>query len=100
MLETLKMKLWQKNQYIPDIKNAPMREQFRGLPKLCNSNCSNCNACLNVCPTGALKLIPLSIDLGKCTLCGECKNICKNEAINFTNYYKLGADNLEKLVIT
>ena len=100
MLETLKMKLWQKNQYIPDIKNAPMREQFRGLPKLCNSNCSNCNACLNVCPTGALKLNPLSIDLGKCTLCGECKNICKNKAIDFTNYYKLGADKIEKLIIT
>ena len=32
MLETLKLKYFQGKQYIPDIKNAPMREQFRGLP--------------------------------------------------------------------
>ena len=27
----------------------------------------------SVCPTGALKANPLSIDMGKCTLCGACK---------------------------
>ena len=32
MLETLKLKYFQGKQYIPDIKNASMREQFRGLP--------------------------------------------------------------------
>lgn len=98
MFDTLKMKLWQKNQYIPDIKNAPMREQFRGLPELSNSKCDNCSMCQKVCPLGAISLNPLKIDLAKCTLCGACKNICKNGAINFTNYYKLATDSPEKLI--
>jgi len=99
MFDTLKMKLWQKNQYIKDIKNAPMREQFRGLPKLCNSVCNGCEQCIKACPTGAISINPLKIDLAKCTLCGACKNVC-NGAINFTNYYKLGVDSLDKLIIT
>lgn len=100
MLDTLKMKLWQKKQYIPDIINAPMREQFRGLPKLDESKCSKCGMCAKNCPTGAINLNPLSIDLGKCTLCGKCKLMCKEGALDFTNYYKLGADTKEKLIVT
>lgn len=99
MFDTLKMKLWQKKQYIPDIRNAKMREQFRGLPKLCNSVCSMCDKCVNICPTGAISTNPLKIDMAKCTLCGACKNVCQG-AINFTNFYKLAADTPEKLIIT
>ena len=100
MFDTLKSRIYQGNQFIKDIQNAPMRSQFRGLPKLCNSDCNNCSACLNVCPTGALKLNPLSIDMGKCTFCGACKNACKTGAIDFSNFYKLSATSREKLVIT
>ena len=100
MFDTLKSRIYQGNQFIKDIKNAPMREQFRGLPKLCNSNCNNCKDCLNVCPTGALKLNPLSIDMGKCTFCGACKNVCKTGAIDFTNFYKLSTTKRENLIIT
>lgn len=100
MLDTLKMKLWQKNQYIPDIPNAKMREQFRGLPQLNNSVCGKCGTCAKVCPTGALSVNPLKIDLAKCTLCGKCQRMCTSGAINFTNYYKLGADSLDKLIVT
>ncbi len=100
MLDTLKMKLWQKNQFIPDIKNAKMRDQFRGLPQLCNGKCDKCSSCANVCPTGALSVNPLKIDLAKCTLCGKCQRMCKNGAINFTNYYKLGTDSKDKLIVT
>lgn len=94
------MKLWQKNQYIPDIKNAPMRKQFRGLPVLDNSKCAKCAQCVNVCPTGALSTNPLKIDLSKCTLCGACQRFCTNGAIDFTNCYKLGVDKPEKLIVT
>ena len=76
MFDTLKTKIFQGKQYIKDIQNAPMREQFRGLPVLNNKICTSCNKCLSICPTGALKLNPLSIDMAKCTFCGECKNIC------------------------
>ena len=92
MFDTLKLKYFQGNQFIPDIKNAPMREQFRGFPILKNVG----DADENVCPTGALKTNPLSIDLGKCTLCGACK--C--QSVQFSNYYKLSATQRESLIIT
>lgn len=100
MFDTLKSRIYQGEQFIKDIQNAQMRSQFRGLPKLCNSNCNSCAACLNACPTGALKLNPLSIDMGKCTFCGACKNVCKTGAIDFSNFYKLSATSADKLVIT
>ena len=90
MLETIKLKYFQGKQYIKDIKNAPMREQFRGFPIIKNGNV-DCSCC----PTGALSSNPNTIDLGKCTLCGNCN--C--EAIQFSNRYKLGSTSREKLII-
>jgi len=100
MFDTLKMKLWQKNQFIPDIKNAQIKETFRGLPILNNNLCKNHEQYQNICPTEALSTNPLQIDLGKCTLCGECERKCEKGAIKFSNYYKLAADKREKLIIT
>ncbi len=100
MFDTIKMKLLQKKKYIPDIKNAPMRSAFRGLPKLCAENCTNCKGCVDICPTGAISTEPFSIDLSKCTFCGACKRYCEKNAIDFTNFYKLGADAKEKLIVT
>lgn len=100
MLETLKMKLWQKKQYIKDIKNAPMRSSFRGLPALDDNKCTKCEGCTKICPSGALSVNPLKIDMAKCTFCGECKRFCSNQAINFSSFYKLGADKPEKLIVT
>ena len=91
MLDTLKLKIFQGKQYIPDIKNAQMREQFRGLPILSSGTVDEA-----ICPTGALKSNPLSIDMGKCTFCGACK--CDN--IQFTNNYKLSCTQRESLIIT
>ena len=90
MLETLKLKYFQGKQFIPDIKNAPIKEQFRGLPILKSGQVDD-----SVCPTGALKSNPLSIDLGKCTLCGACK--C--DSISFSNFYKLSSTSRENLII-
>lgn len=99
MFDTLKSRIFQGKQFISDIPNAPMREQFRGLPIL-RGEPSNPQECLNACPTGALSVNPLSIDLGKCTLCGACSNVCQNEAIKFSNMYKLSSTSREKLIIT
>ena len=55
---------------------------------------------MNVCPTGALKLNPISIDMGKCTFCGACKNVCETHAVDFSNFYKLTSTDREKLIIT
>lgn len=99
MFDTLKTRIFQGRQFISDIPQAFMREQFRGLPVL-SGEPSNAKDCLNACPTGALSVNPLSIDLGKCTLCGACSNICENGAIKFSNMYKLSSTSREKLVIT
>ena len=96
MLDTIKLKYHQGKQYIKDIKNAQMREQFRGFPILNNSfnNLSDSNCCT----TGALEFLNgnISIDMGKCTFCGNCSN----EGIKFSNKYKLGSTSREKLIIT
>lgn len=99
MFDTLKSRIYQGKQFIKDIENAPMREQFRGLPVLNNKNCTNCDKCLSVCPTGALNVNPLTIDIGKCTFCGGCKNICTENGIDFSNYYKLTSSSRKNLII-
>ena len=91
MFDTLKLKYFNGKQYIPDIKNAKMREQFRGFPLLKNGQVDE-----SICPTKALRGNPVSIDLGKCTLCGACE--C--EFIKFSNYYKLSSTQREDLIIT
>lgn len=95
MLDTLKSRIYQGKQYIEDVKNAQMKEQFRGFPKL--DSIMGCD-CEDVCPTGALKTNPLSIDMGKCTFCGACARACTG--VSFTNGYKLASDDREKLIIT
>ena len=90
MFDTIKLKYFQGNQYIKDIKNAQIKEQFRGFPIIKSSKLDS-----SVCPTGALSANPNSIDLGKCTLCGKCQ--C--EAIKFTNKYKLASTSKENLII-
>lgn len=92
ILDTIKLKYFQGNQFIPDIPNAKMRSQFRGFPILKSNGVVD----ETICPTGALRANPLSIDLGKCTLCGNCKGEC----VEFTNHYKLASTSREKLVIT
>ena len=37
--------------------------------------------------------------MGKCTFCGDCKNICAKNAINFSNFYKLAADDRNTLIV-
>lgn len=95
MFDTLKSRIFQGNQFIKDIKNAPMRDQFRGFPIL-KEGVNVCDE--SVCPTGALKTNPLSIDMGKCTFCGACERAC--EAIEFTNEYKLTSSKRENLIVT
>jgi len=100
MFETLKSKIYQKNQFIPDIKKAVIDKKFRGFPIIKQDLCLNCKNCEKICPTNAIKLNPLSIDLGKCIFCGDCERICADNAIKFSNFHKLSSTSREKLIIT
>lgn len=94
MLDTLKLRIYQGQQFIKDIKNAPMREQFRGFPLIESNEYID----EKVCPTGAISNNPLAIDMGKCTFCGACARKCG--AVKFSNYYKLASTDRKKLIIT
>lgn len=96
MLDTLKLRIYQGQQFIKDIENAPMRDQFRGFPVLHEG--MDCSGCEGICPTGALNTNPLSIDMGKCTFCGKCAKVYG--AVEFSNNYKLAATDREKLIVT
>lgn len=100
MLETIKCVLLQRKQVIKDIKNATVKEKFRGLPQVNVQNCTNCNECRNVCPTNAIIGVgeDLSIDLGKCIFCGECERMCSEGSIKFTNCHKIGSTSQENLI--
>lgn len=99
MFDTLKSRIYQGNQFIPDVRKAEVREQFRGFPLLKQELCKNCAECEKICPTGAIKLNPLSIDMGKCVFCGDCENICANNSIKLSNFHKLSSTNRKKLII-
>ena len=92
MLETLKLRIYQGQQFIKDIPNAQMREQFRGFPIIVDAQVDE-----KICPTGAISNNPLSIDMGKCTFCGACARKCSS--IRFSNYYKLASTDRNKLII-
>lgn len=65
-------------------------EYSRGLPRVTGEECQaqdGCSACVDVCPTNAIDMIPtaiggqVSLDLGKCIACGECTNACPTGTI-------------------
>lgn len=81
-------------------------ERFRGRPELVPEACAaRCRACADACPTDAVKLAPLRIDLGACTFCGACEQACAafsrqaRRALRFTNDHRLGMRGREDLVI-
>lgn len=99
MLNTLKLRIYQGDQAIPDIKKAEINNQFRGLPLIDHALCSNCQKCMTICPTDAINK-DFSIDMGKCIFCGDCQRECPDKAINFTNFHKLSSTNRDNLIIT
>ncbi|HDH96138.1 MAG TPA: 4Fe-4S dicluster domain-containing protein, partial [Proteobacteria bacterium] len=62
--------------------------EFEGnLARIIVDKCTNCGACAQVCPTGAIvDLAPrhakVEIDPGMCDGCGACKEICPAGAIS------------------
>ena len=74
--------------------------RFRGRPELHPERCAEgCAACLAVCPSGALSLGPLRLDLGRCTFCGRCAEACPSGALTFTREYALATRSREDLVL-
>jgi len=85
---------------IPDVTAASVPEGFRGRLKLDSSRCTEgCSACVDVCPTHAISLPPLLIDLGACVFCPLCTDACPEGAISYTNDYKMAATSRAGLLL-
>ncbi|MBN2544737.1 MAG: 4Fe-4S dicluster domain-containing protein [Spirochaetes bacterium] len=100
MFDLLKLRINHGNQAIPDIRKAIIHEKFRGLPEIAKKPCKkNCNVCKDICPTKAISVKPVRIDMGRCIFCGECERICPEQRIKYTNYHKLGSSVRERLIV-
>ncbi|KJR42083.1 NADH ubiquinone oxidoreductase, 20 kDa subunit [Candidatus Magnetoovum chiemensis] len=101
MFNFLKVRLNQGCQTITDIKNAKPPSKFRGLPVVSQQNCpDDCISCIDICPTKAVSVAPLSIDLNSCLFCPDCEVICERGLIKFTNEINLGATDPSSLIIS
>jgi Ni,Fe-hydrogenase III small subunit/ferredoxin len=81
---------------------APLlQEGTRGLPKIDLDRCRNDGACVESCPTGAIKWTAgavESIDAGKCIFCAACVLACPNGAMEMTTRVELASGKLEGLI--
>lgn len=97
MLENIKILIHQGKQYIPDVTNAKVPGIFRGRPVISTEKVDE-EKLIELCPTDAIALNPVSIDLGKCTFCGECAFAFPNK-IKFTTDYKIATNERERLIV-
>ena len=86
-------------QYIPDLKNVTLTDEFRGRPELtATDDMSDVEAAAAICPTRAITAAPFTLDLGRCLFCGECAAQFP-ENVRFTNDYRLAASAREGLIV-
>lgn len=101
MIEPIKLRILQGDPIVHDVKNTTMPQRYRGLPKIVAQSCpDNCSKCADICPTNAIKVNPVLIDLGACTFCPLCGEACPEKAIHFTGNYHLATSSRDKLIIS
>lgn len=100
MFDALKVRLSQGTQYVRDVRGAVPRG-FRGRPQLAAAPCepAGCSACAEVCPTAALSLAPVRLDLGRCIFCSECVAACPTSKLAFTSEVRMAGATPESLVV-
>ena len=100
MLKSIAVRVSQGTQYIKDPRTAnPVG--LRGKPVIGNATCEGaCTACMAACPTGAITLNPVQIDLGRCVMCGDCAPVCPSRKLTFTNDFRLASTDRAALMVS
>jgi len=98
MINNIKILYHQGKQYIPDVKTVKVPGIFTGRPEISLEKVDEA-ALLETCPTNAIMLNPVRIDLGKCTFCQECAKKFPTK-IHFTTDYKISTNQRDRLIIT
>ena len=95
-LKVLRSHGWQ---YIPNLNDVTLTEEFRGRPVLTSTeDMSDVEAAAKLCPVKAITTAPFTLDLGRCLFCGECALRAPHN-IRFTNDYKIGSTSREALIV-
>ena len=97
MINNIKILFHQGKQYIPEVTSVKVPGIFRGRPEIGSAKVNE-EALQDLCPTGAIGIHPVSIDLGKCVFCGECAQRFP-EKIQFTTDYKMSVNERSRLVV-
>ncbi len=97
MIENIKILFNQGRQSIPDPLKAEVPGLFRGIPELTSD--SNDNALKSFCPTGAIDVAPLRLDLGRCSFCGDCARAFPRN-IRFSKDWRMATNDRAQLVVT
>lgn len=77
-------------------------DRFRGLPVIDQSKCPDgCRACAEACPTNAITIdVPqVKLDLGRCLFCTDCQEACPEQAIHYSQDYRLATRTRDDLVL-
>lgn len=99
LFKAIRTRISQGTQYIPDLRQARPKG-FRGLPVISTEPCEpDCHACSDLCPTQAISLNPVSIDLGRCVFCKECEESCPSGKIRFTSDPRMGTSKRKDLIV-
>jgi len=100
MFQSFAVRKSQGTQYIADLRGA-QPAGFRGKPVIGEAACATgCQACVEVCPSRAIVLEPVQIDLGRCVLCGDCAPACPSAKISFNNDVKLASTRRDALTVS
>lgn len=97
MLNNLKILIHQGKQFIPDVTSAEVPGIFRGRPVISSEKVDE-QMLSDVCPTEAITVSPVSIDLGRCVFCNECARLFPGK-IAFTKEYRLATNERARLII-
>lgn len=100
LLSSLKILSQHKYQTIQSLSNVNLPNTFSGVPRLKSAGMTRNDevSILAFCPTNALMVNPLRIDMGRCIFCGECAKKFSNN-ISFSDDWRMWSYTREDLIV-